>query len=527
VTPSGSGSVHLVGAGPGAPDLITERGRARLGVADVVVHDRLVSPRLLDHAPAHALIIDAGKPSRLPRLTHPPHTALDPQPVICGLLIDHARQGKVVVRLKGGDPFVFGRGSEEVDACRAAGIPCEVVPGVSSALAAPAAAGIPVTERGVARGFTVRTARLGDGGGVPARDPHDVSFGADTQVVLMGVETLAQVATQAIAAGRATDTPAAVIASATLPREQVVFAPLVDIARVAARAGVEAPAVLVFGEVVRRAAHRFDGRLPGRPRVALTRPQGAARRTEAHLAARGFDVVAAPLLSIESIAPRELAAPLGKWLDRPTGAAGSWLAFTSRHGVEGWWQAVVALGRDARAFADTRFAVVGPGTAAALAEHGLVADLVATPHRAAALVEQLAAAARATGDGTVRFASGTRARRELVDGLVAAGLAVDELPVYRTRLEAPPDAFRRALEQGVDAVVFASPSAAESFAVHQLPTGDATAVCLGPTTARVVRGLGFERVEVADRHDEPGLVEEIVRALAADRTNLRTAGVRS
>jgi uroporphyrinogen III methyltransferase/synthase len=516
--------VHLVGAGPGAADLVTVRGRARLEIADVVIHDRLVSPTLLALVPPGVQILDVGKPSRLPRRAG---ATIDPQPQISALLVEHARQGKVVVRLKGGDPFVFGRGGEEADACRAAGIPCEVVPGVSSALAAPAAAGIPVTERGIAGSFTVRTARHGESGS-PRPAP---AFAADTEVVLMGVEALAEIAGDALAAGRAPETPAAVIASATLPHEQVVFAPLAGIAHAAARAGVAPPAVLVFGDVVRHAATRRDGRLPGRPRVALTRPQGAARRTEAHLAARGFDVVSAPLLSIEYLDPAEIAPRLTAWstpAHQPGHASGaSWIAFTSRHGVEGWWRGVRALGRDARSFAGDRFAVVGPGTAAALAEHGISADLVATPHRGAALVGQLAAAARATGDRVVRFASGTRARRELIDGLNAAGLSVDEVAVYRTRLEAPPDSFRRALDAGVDAVVFASPSAAESFAAHHLPGGEAVAVCLGPTTARAVCSLGFERVVVAQRHDEIGLVEEVVRAVAGAPTRLRTAGVRS
>jgi uroporphyrin-III C-methyltransferase len=234
-----AGRVHLVGAGPGDAGLITVRGLERLRRADVVLHDRLAGPELLAEVRPGAELVDVGKgpglaPLRQERINH--------------LLVERARRGLDVVRLKGGDPFVFGRGSEEVAACRAAGIACEVVPGISSAIAAPAAAGIPVTARGVARSFAVVTARTADG----ETDPAPLA-GIDTIVVLMGRAGLARFAQRLIAVGRDPDTPAACVQSATTPAQRVTIATLGTIAAAAERDGLESPVVTVIGEVVEEA----------------------------------------------------------------------------------------------------------------------------------------------------------------------------------------------------------------------------------------------------------------------------------
>jgi uroporphyrin-III C-methyltransferase len=230
------GAVHLVGAGPGDPGLITSRGLQLLREADVVVHDRLIGSELLGEARRDVLLIDVGKGPG-----HSPYS----QAGINQLLVEHAQSGRVVVRLKGGDPFVFGRGSEEVEACRAAGVAVDVVPGVTSATAAPAAAGIPVTARGIARSFTVVTGHTADDG-----DTISIPT-ADTVVLLMGRGRLGALAAQLIAAGRSPDTPAACIQSATTPDERVTVATLATIAEAADRDGLEAPLVTVIGEVVR------------------------------------------------------------------------------------------------------------------------------------------------------------------------------------------------------------------------------------------------------------------------------------
>jgi uroporphyrin-III C-methyltransferase len=237
--------VYLVGAGPGDPELITVRGLRRLREADVVVHDRLVHPDLLAEAPAGAERIDAGK---APRRSGRPSAS---QEAIHALLVDRARAGRVVVRLKGGDPFVFGRGGEELLACAAAGVPCEVVPGVTSAVGVPTAAGIPLTHRGLAASFAVVTAHR-------AADLDDVDWPAlaraDTLVVLMGVARLPYVAAALIRAGRPRTTPAAIVERGTWEDERVVVGTLADLAARAAAAGVRSPATIVVGETVALAA---------------------------------------------------------------------------------------------------------------------------------------------------------------------------------------------------------------------------------------------------------------------------------
>lgn len=234
----GPGIVYLVGAGPGDPELLTVRGLARLRRAEVVVYDRLVAPELLAEAPAGAELVYAGKA---------PGDHACSQEEICELLVRHALAGKVVVRLKGGDPFLFGRGAEEALACAAAGVPCEVVPGVTSATSVPAAAGIPVTHRGVAASFAVVT------GHCDGRDRVDWGAVArlDTVVVLMGLGRLSEIAARLLWHGRAPDTPAAAISRGTLPEERVVVAPLSELAERTAEAGLAAPTLVVVGEVVR------------------------------------------------------------------------------------------------------------------------------------------------------------------------------------------------------------------------------------------------------------------------------------
>jgi uroporphyrin-III C-methyltransferase len=236
-----SGSVVLVGAGPGAADLITLRGLRHLRDADVVVYDRLIDPSLLEEAPGHAERIYVGKGARF--------AALD-QRAIESTLIDRARAGQRVVRLKGGDPFVFGRGGEEVEALAAAGIPYEVVPGITSAVAAPAAAGIPLTHRGLASSFTVITGHEDPGKPTPAVDWTALGT-AGTLVILMGLERLPDITARLLAAGLSAATPAAVISSGTLPQQQTVTGTLATIASLTARESIPSPATIVIGDVVR------------------------------------------------------------------------------------------------------------------------------------------------------------------------------------------------------------------------------------------------------------------------------------
>jgi uroporphyrin-III C-methyltransferase len=258
-----SGAVYLVGAGPGVPDLLTVRGLRCLQAADVVVYDRLLDPRVLDEAPRRARRIYAGK--------SPGRHALR-QEEINALLVRHARAGRTVVRLKGGDPFVFGRGGEEALACAAAGVPCEVVPGVTSAVAVPALAGIPLTHRGLAAGFAVVTGHAAGEAG----DGHDWSALAriDTLVVLMGAARLAEIAAILLAHGRAPETPAAVIERGTLPGERILEGTLATLPALGERDGLQSPATLVVGEVV-----RLRARLTNASTLAWTRAELHERRS--------------------------------------------------------------------------------------------------------------------------------------------------------------------------------------------------------------------------------------------------------
>lgn len=513
VLPTPTGSVALIGAGPGDPGLITVRGLQWLRAADVVIHDRLCGVDLLAEAPPHALLIDAGKrPGR--------HTLSQEQ--INQAIVEHARLGRRVVRLKGGDPFIYGRGHEELAACRDAGIACEVAPGVTSAIAAPAAVGVPVTLRGVARTFAIVTPQSESGA---ERVPLDYTALAtiETVSVLMGVSVLAEVCAGFIAAGRSPQTPAAVIADATLPGQRAVAGTLATIERLAAAASIAPPAVLVIGEVARLAETRppaierppepAPGPLAGR-RILVTRPASASPPLTALLQAHGARVIECPLIRIEYIDPHDddVMHRLGT---APLACSYGWLAFTSLHGVRGFWRVLRSLGLDARALAGVSIAAVGPKTSAELASIGLSADLVPEIHRASELVRLLP---RAAGAGAgVLFPCGTLARDELRSGLRAAGLTVDELEVYDTRTEAPSDAVRRLLAAGgpgVDAAVLYSPSAAASAAAAGLNFGTAVVACIGPTTAAAARRHGYFPTVVPESHTDAGLVEALCAALA-------------
>ena len=294
-----AGKVYIVGAGPGDPGLITVRGLAALRRADVVVYDRLIAPALLGEAPLEAERICAAKAPGRERMS---------QRRIEALLVARARAGRTVVRLKGGDPFVFGRGGEEVAALVREGIPFEVIPGVSSAVAVPAAAGIPVTHRDVSDGFAVWTAHRS--GSETSR-----TIDAPTQVILMGVDTLPQTAAQLMASGRAPSTPAAVISWGTTARQRAVFGTLADIVERVERAGLESPATIVVGDVVAlAAAHGVDtgeAEAPGQPRgahggahagmrVVVTRSSREDDALVDRLEAEGAEVARLPLLSPSS-----------------------------------------------------------------------------------------------------------------------------------------------------------------------------------------------------------------------------------
>ena len=504
---SAAGRVFLVGAGPGAPDLLTLRGAQLLGAADVIVYDALVSPELLALAPAEAERINAGKRGHdEPMLS---------QAEIEKLLVDRALAGRRVVRLKGGDPFVFGRGGEEASACRAAGIACEIVPGVSSASAAPAAAGIPLTDRRYAASFAVVTGHKDPTKVREALRWEELGRGADTLVILMGVRNLAEITARLIAGGRAADTPAAAIQQGTLPDQRVVVAPLGELAAEIQAAGIGAPAVVVIGDVVRLRAElgsAEDLPLFGR-RVLLTRPADSAGSWALALRDAGALPVVVPTIRIESMrSSSEIDAALG-------GLGGiDALLFTSANGAR-----QLASRLRERGIAPASLAIpchcVGPATALAARTEGFTSgEQPATRFDALALAEHLIAKQIVAGRHFL-LPQPEQGRRVLAGLLREAGAEVQELAIYRTVPEAfDGEALATALAGGaLDALVFASPSAVKSFAAglgEKLSVAEGKeVVALGMATADALRRIGLP----ATLEPASATVDQCIAALAGAR----------
>ncbi len=488
----------LVGAGPGDAGLITVRGRELLGRADVVVYDRLAGAELLTFTRPDAELIDVFKaPGQ--------HTL--PQDQIHDLLIERARSGKEVVRLKGGDPFIYGRGWEEMEACYLAGVPCEVVPGVSSATGVPTGAGIPLTLRGQASTVSILTPSVGKG--LPARDlPYDAMAKMDTAVVLMSGGRLEEVTEGLMAAGRDGATPAAVVQEGTLPGERQVRGTLATIAGVVRDEGLRAPMVLIVGPGA--GLPRLDGNKPaggfgplaGR-RVVVTRPSLAGREVISKLRGLGADVIDSPLIRIEYL-ETEISGPRSDH---------DWMVFTSLHGVEGLVRQLELQGLDARFFGAARIAAVGPKTAARLERVGIRADLIPDEYRARALVEAIVAEAK-SGE-RVLFPCGTLAVDEVSHGLTRAGLEVQTLHVYDTLLQPPNDAALEAFGMGVDAVLLYSPSAARSLAASGVDLDGVKIFCVGPTTADAGRAVGLAVSGVPDIYGDEGMIESVLEMAGA------------
>ena len=372
------GWVTLVGAGPGDPELLTIKGRHYLEASDVVVYDRLVDRRLLGHARKDAELIDVGKKPGGPR---------DRQAEINAVLVERARSGKRVVRLKGGDPFIFGRGGEEVAALAEANVPFEVVPGITSAIGAPTYAGIPLTHRGIASSLTIVTGSESPEkeGGLVDWDLLAKSEG--TLSLLMSWENLPAIAQALVDAGRAEDTPAAVVQWGTWPNQETVVGPLAGIAEQARREGLSNPVVVVVGEVVNlRAASRwFDNRPLFGKRVLVTRSRTQSADLVELLERAGAEAVEVPTIEIQ---PVEDFSEVDTELARLTEY--DWVVFTSTNTVEQLFGRLDTLGYDARQFHASRVAAIGTATAGALSERGIVADLISRESVSQSLIDDLA-----------------------------------------------------------------------------------------------------------------------------------------
>ncbi len=490
-------TVYLVGAGPGDPGLMTARSLQLIAAADVIIHDRLIPETALEGARPDATLIYAGKEGHGPSM---------PQREIERLLVEHGAGGGEVVRLKGGDPFVFGRGGEEAEALIAAGIPFEVVPGVSSGIAAAAYAGIPVTHRELASSVAFITGHEDPQKPESALDWDALAAFPGTLVVFMGVKQLPGITARLIAGGRSPQEPAALVHRGTLPGQRAVVATLQTVAEVAVAQRIKAPTIAIFGPVaaLREQLSWFEKRpLAGRS-VAVMRARAQSSKLAERLRALGAQVVQAPVISTRTI-PGEL--PQLEDFDL--------ICFTSPNGVEAFFERIDAAGLDSRALsARTLIAAIGPGTARALSVRGVRTDLL--PQRAVAegLVERL----EGVSVRRVLIARAREARDVLPDALRERGAEVEILPVYETVIE-------RLDEQQLDAVAaadmiaFTSASTVRNFLqsaggaeAWSARAASARLLSIGPVTSAELRSHGLEPDLEAARHDIDGLIAAIIDA---------------
>ena len=498
------GVVYLVGAGPGDPGLMTVRGAELVASADMILHDRLIPAQALSGAREDAEIAYVGKR---------PGESDVRQPEIERVMIEHARAGRSVVRLKGGDPFVFGRGGEEAEALAEAGISFEVVPGVTAGVAAPAYAGIPVTHRDDASAVAFVTGHEDPSKDGSAIDWESLARFPGTLVLYMGVRRLGEIVERLIAAGRQADEPAAVVEWGTTARQRTVQAFLSELPDAVGRAQIKPPAIILVGAVAgRREAIAWLEQRPlfGRT-VVVTRARAQASGLAGTLAALGAEVVELPAIRIEAR------------LDTPevrdaVGAIHSYalVCLTSPNGVRLLFEALSGAGLDARALANATVAAIGPGTARALAHRGIRADIVPERSVAEALVSSLESVD--VRGRPVLVARAAEARDVLPEALRDRGANVDVVALYETVAEEPePEALEAA--QSADYVTFTSSSTVRNFlaaAGDRLPR-EARIVSIGPVTSETARELGLEVDVQAERHDLDGLVDALLLD-AAGRT---------
>lgn len=476
-------TVFLVGAGPGDPGLVTVRGAEVLAGAELVVHDRLAAPSLLDLAPAGAERVDVGKRPGSPV----------PQDEINALLIEAGRAGRQVVRLKGGDPFVFGRGGEEAMALKAAGVDFEVVPGVSAAVGVPAYAGVPVTHRGLSTAFTVVTGHsaTAEDGEV---DWDGLARAGGTIVVLMGVAHRGAIAARLVEAGRAPGTPVVAVQWGTRSSQVTVRTTLDRFADIE----IESPATIVIGEVAGLDVSWFSSRPLLGWTVVVPRARAQASSLSRLLRVKGAEPLEVPVLSF--VPPEDGGRALASAASGL--AAYDWVVFTSANAVERF----VALLRDARAFGGASVAAIGPGTASALSARGVVADLVPERFVAEGLLEVFP---KATRGGRVLLPRAAGARDVLPEGLSALGWEVVVVEAYRTEVPQLGEDQREAVRRA-RAVAFTSSSTVSNM-VEVVGAGGVPEVvaCIGPVTAGTARSLGLEVHAEASEHTVEGLVDAL------------------
>ena len=497
---SSIGTVYLVGAGPGDPGLITINGLEALRRADVVVYDRLSPIELLEEARPEAELISAAKSPGSVALT---------QPQINALLVNRAFNGKTVCRLKGGDPFVFGRGGEEALALAEANVPFVVVPGITSAIAAATYAGIPITHRGLASSVTIVTGSEMQAPSNSRVDWKAIAKTKGTIVVLMGASRITEIASALVSYGRSPEEPVAAVQRGTLTKQRTVVGTLADISSNVSRTGLTAPLALIVGDVVglRDRIAWFDTLPLFGKRVLVTRARSQASRLVSGLKGLGATVIECPV--IRSV-PVENTSPLDTTLAELDNY--EWVAFASPNGVDQTFIRMAQLGMDARALAGCKLAAVGPATVSALQSRWITADLVPDTFTA----EGLVAAFQSVGERpetAVVFKSDI-GRETLPKGLRELGANVTEVAAYRTVLaDDSAETALKAFEDGIDVVTFTSSSTVKNL--RQLIDGDVTSinnsvvVCMGPVTAATAQQFGIRVDIIPEEQSIPGILSAI------------------
>ena len=496
-----SGICYLVGAGPGDPGLLTLKGRACLERAEVVVYDYLCNPALLKWAPESSQKIYAGKKAGSHALS---------QEDINAVLVEQTRAGKIVVRLKGGDPFLFGRGGEEAEALAEASSPFEVVPGVSSAIAGPAYAGIPVTHRAHNSVLTIFTGHEEPGKPDSSLDYQAIARVPGTKVMLMGVEKLSAITAELLSGGMPSQTPVSLVRWATTGAQQTLAGTLGNIAQRVLETDFKPPAVAIFGQVValREKLNWFETLALFGKRIAVTRTRQQAGEFVDRLRALGADAFELPTIRIEPPPNKrefyELVADSHIY---------DWIIFTSPNGVDAFFKAFFEIYRDARDFGCARIAAIGPATAERVRSYHLQVDVQPEKYVAEAIIEALQ---NETSVENLKFllprAEG--AREMLAQELTRLGAIVDEAVAYRTVPETDDvtGGIQRFRDEGADMITFTSSSTVENFLALKLSIPERIKTAsIGPVTSKTMRAHGLKVDVEAKQHDIPGLLEAITR----------------
>ncbi|MBM3856472.1 MAG: uroporphyrinogen-III C-methyltransferase [Verrucomicrobia bacterium] len=503
---SKNGICYLIGAGPGDPGLLTVRGAKLLHDAEIVIYDYLCNPILLQQAPATAEKIYVGKAAGKHTLS---------QEEINQLLVKSTQDGKLVVRLKGGDPFLFGRGGEEAEALEDAGLKFEIVPGITSAIGGLAYAGIPVTHRASNAMLTIFT-----GHEDPAKKESKLDYDAlattpGTKVMLMGMERLEKICEELLAAGMEKKTPVALVRWASTPRQETLTGTLVTIAKLAQEKNFKAPALAVFGEVVslREKLNWFETKPLFRKRIAVTRTREKASELVKTLRDLGADAYELPTIRIKPVTEKKDREAFVEALAQAHHY--DWIVFTSPNGVAHFFEAFYKLHRDARELGNAKIAAIGPGTAQKIEEYRFGVDLIPPQFVAESLLKEFKKLGVENLKILLPRASGSR--EMLAVELENFGAIVDDVPVYETVgvTDDVAGGWKRFAEEGADLVTFTSGSTAQHFknyleknsVVLPLTT---TLASIGPVTSSVMKELGMKIGLEAKQHDIPGLVAAIV-----------------